>query len=80
MIYYILLPGDTEENLMYDSNILGETSFKTFWPNQGLGALMNISANNPELLPNVKIIDEQRKTYTLEEFLAILEGYKIRQT
>ena len=77
--FYIMLPDDIEENLMYDSNILGETSFGSFWPNQGFGALMNISEKHPELLPNIKILDDQKNQYTLETFLAFLDGFKIRR-
>ena len=74
-----MLPGDTEENLICDSNILGETSFGNFWPNQGFSALMNISEKHPELLPNIKILDDQKNQYTLETFLAFLDGFKIRR-
>ena len=32
MTYYLLLDGDTEKDAMYDTNILGEESFKVFYP------------------------------------------------
>ena len=35
MTYYLLLEGDTEEDALYDTNILGEESFGTFYPSTG---------------------------------------------
>lgn len=79
MQYFILLPGDRKENLHYESNLLGDHSgFGTFWPGQGLEALMNISKNKPELLEQIEIIDERGKGYTIENFLELLQKFEIK--
>ena len=39
MVYYILYPGDTEEDLINDINQLGEQSFKVFWASTGFNML-----------------------------------------
>ena len=37
MKYYIMMPGETNaESAMFESNLLGEASFKVFWAAQGL--------------------------------------------
>ena len=36
MRYFILLPEDSEEDVDYSTNILGEVSFKNFWTEEGL--------------------------------------------
>ncbi len=69
MKYYILLPGDTESVTMYDSNILGEYSFKKFTPNQGFEVLTKIVSDAPHLLETVRIINERGKKYSVEQFL-----------
>ena len=46
MTYYLLLEGDSEEDVYFDSNVLGEESFGTFYAGQGLVALNNIVKDN----------------------------------
>jgi len=77
MTYYILLPGDTEKDALLDTNILGEASFKTFYPGLGLKALMKIVDKNPELLTQVIIKSDRNETLTVEEFLTRLQPLKI---
>ncbi len=78
MIYYLLLDGDSEKDLMYETNMLGEESFKVFYPSLGLSILNRIVVDKPELLERLKIVDEQKKYYTIEEFLNKLEKWKIK--
>ena len=78
MIYYLLLDGDNEKDLMYETNMLGEESFKVFYPSLGLSILNRIVVDKPELLERLKIVDEQKKYYTIEEFLYKLEKWKIK--
>ena len=79
MKYYIFLPGDAEENAEHSTNTLGETSFKTFYRDDGFYALMNIIQRGPpELLECVKIINDKKETVSIEDFLDILEKYQLR--
>jgi len=78
MIYYLLLDGDSEKDLMYETNMLGEESFKVFYPSLGLSILNRIVVDKPELLERLKIVDEQKKYYTIEGFLNKLEKWKIK--
>ena len=69
MIYYILLPDDTEEGVQYSTNVLGESSFKNFWAEQGFEILERLINKYPDTLNEIKIKDEKSKEYTVEEFL-----------
>mgnify|MGYP003116494428 CR=1 FL=1 len=69
MRYFILLPEDSEEDVDYSTNILGEVSFKNFWTEEGFGILERLVEKYPDTLTEVKIKDEQNKNYTVEEFL-----------
>lgn len=69
MKYYILLPGDSEKNTMYDSNVLGVYSFKRFAPDLGYEVLQKIINEQPELIESVRIFNEKGKRFTLEEFV-----------
>ena len=41
MTYYIMLPGDSEKEVYFDSNLLGEnTGFGVFWAGSGLKILI----------------------------------------
>ncbi len=80
MTYYLLLEGDTEEDALYDTNILGEVSFETFYPSVGFIMLNRIINEKPELLESLQIFDEQKKTYTITKFLDKLEKWKIKST
>ena len=80
MTYYLLLEGDTEEDALYDTNILGEESFGTFYPSAGFMILLRIINEKPELLESLQILDEQKKTYTITKFLDKLEKWKIKST
>ena len=35
MTYYLLLKGDTEKDVIYETNVLGEESFEIFYPSVG---------------------------------------------
>ena len=77
MTYYILLDMDSIEDI-WDENILGEESFGTFYTGNGFVALNNIVMEKPELLESVAIIDEQKTSYSVEEFLDLLKKWKIK--
>ena len=71
MIYYILLPDDTDEGVQYSTNVLGESSFKNFWADQGFEILVRLIEKYPDTLDTVKIKDDQSKEYSIEDFLNI---------
>ena len=78
MTYYLLLEGDTEEDALYDTNILGEESFGTFYPSVGFMMLNRIINEKPELLESIQILDDHKNSYTLTNFLDELEKWKIK--
>ena len=77
MTYYLLLKDDTEKDVYFDSNVLGEESFGTFYTGQGMIALTNIVNQKPELLETIKILDDYKKSYTLTEFFDSLSKLKV---
>ena len=78
MTYYLLLEDDTEKDVYFDSNVLGEESFGTFYTGQGIVALNNIVNQKPELLETIKILDEMKNSYTLTEFFDLLSKLKVK--
>ena len=76
MTYYILLENDSVEDI-WDENILGEESFGTFYTGNGFKALNNMVIRQPDLLESTSIIDEKKKSYTVEEFLDLIKKWKI---
>jgi hypothetical protein len=80
MTYYLLLEGDSEKDVYFDSNVLGEESFGTFYTGQGLVALNNIVNQKPELLETIKILDDTKKSYTLTEFMDTISKFTIKST
>tara|TARA_B110000858_G_C17722499_1_gene435970 strand:- start:629 stop:868 length:240 start_codon:yes stop_codon:yes gene_type:complete len=79
MIYYILLPEDTSDDAVYSTNILGESSFKNFWGDQGLEILKRLINKYPDTLDVVRIKDEKSKEYSIEEFFDIISKLNIIQ-
>ena len=80
MTYYLLLSGDSEKDALYETNVLGEESFETFYPSVGFMILNRIINQQPELLESLQILDEHKKSYTITKFLFILEKWKIKST
>ena len=78
MTYYLLLENDSESDTIFETNILGEESFKVFYPSLGFQLLHRLLTDEPELLEQLKIVDEQKKYYTITEFLDKLEKWKIK--
>ena len=75
MTYYLLLSGDSEKDSIYETNVLGEESFETFYPSIGFMILNRIINQKPELLESLQIVDEQKKQYTITKFLDKLESF-----
>ena len=80
MTYYLLLAGDTESDVIYDTNIMGEESFGVFYPSIGFHMFQRIVNQQPELVESIKILDEHKKSYTITKFLDKLEKWKIKKT
>lgn len=78
MQYYILLPGDTEKDAMLDTNLLGESSFGTFYAGMGLKALMKMVDRKPEMLKDVTIKTDTNQTLSVEGFLTQIQNYKVK--
>ena len=79
MTYYLLLKGDTEKDVFYETNVLGEESFETFYPSIGFIILNRIINDNPEIVETIKILDEHKNSYTLTEFVDKLAQWKIKK-
>ena len=80
MTYYLLLDGDTEKDSLYETNVLGEESFETFYPSIGFTILNKIINQQPELLESLQILDEQKTSYTITEFLDKIEQWKVKKS
>ena len=79
MRYYLLLEGDNESDVHFETNILGEESFKVFYPSLGLNILNKIINQKPELIETLKIKDEQNKSYSITEFLDLFNKWRIKK-
>ena len=78
MTYYLLLKGDTEKDVIYETNVLGEESFETFYPSVGFMILQRILNQRLEIIETIEILDEKKNPYTIEEFVSKLEVWKIK--
>jgi len=79
MTYYLLLEGDSEEDVYFDSNVLGEESFDKFYPEKGFWALMNMKDRKPELLEMVTVKKETGEVISLDQFIDIISTLKIQK-
>ena len=80
MTYYLLLKGDTEKDVFYETNVLGEESFETFYPSVGFMILKRILNDRPEIIETIEILDEKKNQYTIEQFVSKLEQWKIKKS
>ena len=78
MKYYIMMPGDDPESAMFESNLLGEASFKVFWAAQGLTVLMSMVDRAPEMLEVATIRTEKGETISVEQFLERIQNLQVR--
>ena len=76
MMYYVFFNNEKPSDL-WDDNMLGDESFGKFYIGNGFVALNNIINNEPELLENIKIKNEQGESYTITEFLDKIQKLKI---
>lgn len=76
MTYYIIVPErlvEGETNLHTDRYKLGESSFGTFYPDQGYNLFEDIADRFPDLLEEIEIRTDQGDELSPEEFLESLE-------
>ena len=79
MQFFLLMPGDSEEDTLNEANLLGEASFVVFWAGSDLTTLMKIVDQEPDLLPRIKIAtDMSKRLFTIEEFLTTISKLQIR--
>lgn len=75
MIYYILLPGDTEDDCINDANQLGHISFGKFHKNEGFSVLHNLVQAWPHMIDQVRIIDSEGTKLSISDFLDIVQKH-----
>ena len=79
MQYFLLMPGDKEEDALNEANLLGEESFGVFWGGTALKSLMKIVDSSPEILPLIKIrSDMSKEIFTIEQFLTAIQKLRIK--
>ena len=81
MTYYLLLKGDTEKDVIFETNVLGEESFGVFYPSIGLGLLNKIiqDVEDDALLEDIRILDDHKTSHSITEFLDKLEKWRIKK-
>ena len=79
MTYYLLLSGDSEKDALYETNVLGEESFEVFYPSIGFNIMSNIINNRPELLEDIRILDDHKTSHSITEFLDKLDKWRIKK-
>ncbi len=81
MQYFILMEGESIENCMKETNLLGEDNgFGVFWAGSGLKALMNIVNTRPEYLEGkcLDIVTDKGEFLNVEQFLEAIEKLQVR--
>ena len=79
MTYYLLLSGDNEKDVIYETNVLGEESFGVFYPSIGFNIMSKIINDRPELLEDIKILDDHKTSHSITEFLDKLDKWRIKK-
>ena len=77
MVYYILLPNDSDDETDYSTIPLGEVSFKNFWCDTGYDVLERLIEKYSDILPTITIKDQTSKEYSIVEFLDIISKLKV---
>ncbi len=73
MEYFLIHKDQPSEYLL-----IGTASFDSFWPDQGLRALMNIVDKTPDKLIDVEIKTSDNKVLTIAEFLDKIKKLRVR--
>ena len=73
MEYFLIHKDQPSEYLL-----IGTDSFGSFWPDQGLKALMNIVEKTPEALTEVEIKTSSNDVLDIVEFLDRIKKLRVR--
>lgn len=73
MEYFLIHKDQPSEYLLIGTDSLG-----SFWPDQGLRALMNIVNKSPEKLTQVEIKTSSGNILTIAEFLENIKNLRVR--
>ena len=71
---YFLIHKDQPKDYL----LIGIDSLGSFWPDQGLQALMNIVEKSPEDLPSVEIKTSSNEVLSIAEFLDRIKKLRVR--
>ena len=71
---YLLVHKDQPNEYL----LIGTKSFDSFWPDQGLQALMNIVEKTPEKLVEIEIKTSSNEVLTISEFLDKIKKLRVR--
>jgi hypothetical protein len=80
MQYFMLMPDDTEQDAMFDSNLLGEGSFSTFWAGGAFVKFVKIVETELEHINHIRIMTDRGKQLSVEDFVNELKNYKYIKT
>tara|TARA_R110000851_G_scaffold195299_2_gene346113 strand:+ start:169 stop:399 length:231 start_codon:yes stop_codon:yes gene_type:complete len=73
MEYFLIHKDQPTEYLL-----IGIDSLGSFWPDQGLQALMNIVEKSPDQLTSVEIKTSSNEVITIAEFLDRIKKLRVR--
>ena len=73
MEYFLIHKDQPTEYLL-----IGTKSFDSFWPDQGLRALMNIVEKVPEKIPQIEVKTSSGKVLSISEFLENIKNLRVR--
>ena len=80
MTYYILYPGDSESDTIYEDRKLGENNgFGVFWAAEGFRIMRKMIDEESDLLEKSRVFTEQGKQIELETFLTEIKTLQIRE-
>ncbi len=77
MQYYLMFPGDKEEDALNEANLVGESSFGRFWAGQGLKTVMKIVDGDVDYLAVMTIVTDTGKHMSVGEFLEDIKKLKV---
>ena len=73
MEYYLIHKDQPSDYLL-----IGTKSFDSFWPDQGLKALMNIVEKSPDQLTVTEIRTSANSVISVSEFLENIKNLRVR--
>jgi hypothetical protein len=79
MNYYILFPDDAPEDVIKDTNQLGEDNgFGVFWAGTGFRILQKLIDEQNDIINHFSIVTDRGKYISVEEFLDKISKLKVR--